>query len=54
VQAGKHAVLTGLRGSLENALSTKYEPIEAYASSEDVKEGRLAFTERRTPRWTGR
>lgn len=52
--AAKHAVLTGLGGSLENALSTKYEPIEAYATSEDVKEGRAAFGERRTPQWTGR
>jgi enoyl-CoA hydratase/carnithine racemase len=54
VQAAKQAVLSGLRGSLESALSTKYEPIEAYSTSEDVKEGRLAFQERRTPHWTGR
>jgi len=54
VQAAKYAVLSGLRGSLESALSTKYEPIEAYANSDDVKEGRLAFQERRTPLWTGR
>ena len=47
-------MLKGLQGSLETALSTKYEPIEAYADSEDVKEGRAAFTERRPPRWTGR
>jgi enoyl-CoA hydratase/carnithine racemase len=53
-QAAKHAVLTGLRGSLENALSTKYEPIEAYATTDDVKEGRAAFGERRAPQWTGR
>jgi len=53
-QAAKHAVLKGLQGSLETALSTKYEPIEAYAGSDDVKEGRAAFTERRAPRWTGR
>ncbi len=54
VQAAKHAALAGLRGSLESALSTKYEPIEAYATSADVKEGRLAFQERRKPEWTGR
>lgn len=53
-QAAKHAVNVGLQGSLETALSTKYEPIEAYANSEDVKEGRLAFQERRLPVWTGR
>jgi enoyl-CoA hydratase/carnithine racemase len=54
VQAAKQAALAGLRGSLENALSTKYETIEAYATSADVKEGRLAFQERRKPTWTGR
>ncbi len=53
-QAAKHAVLKGLQGSLETALSMKYEPIEAYAGSDDVREGRAAFTERRAPRWTGR
>lgn len=53
-QAAKHAVLSRLGGPLEVALSTKYEPIEAYANSEDVKEGRLAFQERRAPEWTGR
>jgi enoyl-CoA hydratase/carnithine racemase len=40
-------------GSLETALSTKYEPIEQYATSEDVKEGRRAFAEKRAPNWTG-
>lgn len=54
MQAAKHAVMTGLQSSLETALSTKYEPIEAYATSEDVKEGRLALQERRSPKWTGR
>lgn len=54
VQAAKHAALQGLRGSLESALSTKYEPIEAYAASEDVLEGRAAFQERRPPQWRGR
>lgn len=53
-QAAKHAALTGLRGSLETALSTRYEPIEAYAKTDDVKEGRAAFEERRAPTWTGR
>jgi enoyl-CoA hydratase/carnithine racemase len=53
-QAAKHAVNVGLRGSLETALSTRYEPIEAYASSQDVQEGRRAFQEKRAPVWTGR
>lgn len=53
-QAAKHAVLSRLGGPLDVALGTKYEPIEAYASSEDVKEGRKAFQEKRAPKWTGR
>lgn len=54
VQAAKYAAIRGLAGSLETALSTKYEPIEQYATSDDVKEGRRAFAEKRTPQWTGR
>jgi enoyl-CoA hydratase/carnithine racemase len=53
-QAAKHAVLSRLGGPLDVALSTKYEAIEAYATSEDVKEGRRAFQEKRAPRWSGR
>lgn len=53
-QAAKHAASEGLRGSLEAALSTKYEPIEAYANSHDVREGRLAFQDKRSPAWIGR
>ncbi|TFD45980.1 crotonase [Cryobacterium frigoriphilum] len=53
-QAAKEAVLSRLGGSLETALATKYEPIEAYFHTEDVKEGRLAFQEKRLPTWSGR
>ncbi len=53
-QAAKHAVLSKLGGPLDIALGTKYEPIEAYANSEDVKEGRKAFQEKRPAKWTGR
>jgi crotonobetainyl-CoA hydratase len=53
-QAAKSAVLSRLGGPLEIALATKYELIEAYANSEDVKEGRRAFQEKRLPEWTGR
>jgi crotonobetainyl-CoA hydratase len=53
-QAAKEAVLSQADMSLEVALATRYEPIEAYASSEDVAEGRKAFQERRAPRWSGR
>lgn len=54
VQAAKHAVLSRLGSKLEEALATRYEPIEAYANTEDVKEGRKAFGERRKPVWVGR
>ncbi|MCW2672452.1 MAG: Crotonobetainyl-CoA hydratase [Frankiales bacterium] len=54
VQAAKYAANRGLTSSLEDALSTKYEPIEQYAASDDVIEGRRAFEEKRAPKWTGR
>jgi enoyl-CoA hydratase/carnithine racemase len=53
-QAAKHAVLSRLSYPLEVALSTRYEPIEAYAATEDVLEGRRAFSEKRKPQWSGR
>jgi enoyl-CoA hydratase/carnithine racemase len=54
VQAAKAAVLARHGYPLDVALSTKYEPIEAYANSADVQEGRRAFTEKRPAEWTGR
>lgn len=53
-RAAKHAVLSRAGHPLEVALATKFEPIESYASSADVVEGRRAFAERREPRWNGR
>ena len=53
-QAAKLAVLSRANHPLEVALSTKYEAIEAYANSADVREGRRAYVEKRQPRWTGR
>jgi enoyl-CoA hydratase/carnithine racemase len=53
-QAAKHAVLSKAGGSLADALGARYEPIERYAGSADVQEGRRAFSEKRPPHWTGR
>ncbi|MBD1587505.1 enoyl-CoA hydratase-related protein [Pseudomonas typographi] len=53
-QAAKQAAIHGLTLSLNAALGTRYEPIEAYAGSGDRLEGRLAFQEKRLPQWTGR
>lgn len=54
VQAAKAAVLSRLDMPLEVALSTRFEPIEAYAFSQDRAEGRAAFAEKRAPRWAGK
>jgi crotonobetainyl-CoA hydratase len=53
-QAAKAAVLSRLDMPLEVALATRYEPIEAYAFTEDRLEGRQAFAEKRKPQWQGR
>lgn len=52
-RAAKQAVLSRASEPLEVALSTRYEPIEEYAFSADVEEGRRAFAERRAPSWSG-
>ena len=54
VQAAKEAALQGLGWPLEIALSTRYEPIERYATTQDRDEGRKAFAEKRAPQWQGR
>ncbi|WP_427925147.1 enoyl-CoA hydratase-related protein [Streptomyces sp. cg40] len=54
VQAAKDAALSRLGWPLDVALATRYEPIEAYASSKDRLEGRAAFAEKRAPQWQGR
>jgi crotonobetainyl-CoA hydratase len=54
VQAAKDAALSRLGWPLDIALGTRYEPIEAYASSKDRIEGRASFAEKRKPQWQGR
>ena len=54
IQAAKHAVLARRDMPLEVALMSRFEPIEAYADSEDQKEGLAAAHERRKPVWNGR
>lgn len=53
-QAAKAAVNRRLGYPLEVALMTRFEEIEQYAESEDVKERNAAGAEGRKPVWTGR
>lgn len=53
-QAAKEAALTGLRGSLPDALSRRYPRIDRYLSSEDAAEAAQAWAERRPAVWRGR
>jgi enoyl-CoA hydratase/carnithine racemase len=52
--AAKAAVLGRLGHPLEVALMTRFEEIEQYAASEDVRERNAASAEGRKPVWTGR
>ena len=40
--------------SLETAFATRYPAFEAMLASEDAREGRLAFLQKRHPKWRGR
>ncbi|MOA60097.1 enoyl-CoA hydratase [compost metagenome] len=53
-QAAKDAAMSRLDYPLEVALATRFEPIEEYAFSNDVLEGRNAFVEKRKAEWKGR
>ena len=53
VQAAKHAVLARRDWPLEAALMSRFEPIEAYADSNDRQEALAASSERRKPVWSG-
>jgi len=52
-QAAKEAVLSRQGHPLDVALATRYPAIESYATSEDHREGRRAFGEKRRPAWRG-
>jgi enoyl-CoA hydratase/carnithine racemase len=54
VQAAKDAVLSRFDWPLDIALATRYEPIEAFAFSEDRLEGQHALAEKREANWRGR
>ena len=57
IRASKEAVYTGLdEPSLEAALKgqNKYPAVAALYTSEDFKEGPLAFAQKRAPQWKGR
>ena len=54
VRAVKEAAVVGLRGSLDTALSTRWETIEEFQHTRDRFEGTEAFREKRTPQWEAR
>jgi enoyl-CoA hydratase/carnithine racemase len=57
IRASKQAVLRGLdEPSLEAALKgqNRYEAVAALFTSEDFREGPLAFAQKRPPQWKGR
>ena len=54
LRATKQAAMRGLDRPLAQALTDEYPAVTALFSSEDVKEGPLAFSEKRPPNWQGR
>lgn len=54
VHAGKEAVNAVFEGSLTDGLSTEKELFYTLFSTEDQKEGMLAFLEKRKPNWQGK
>lgn len=54
IRATKQAAMRGLDLPLGEALRTVYPAVKTMMGSDDAKEGPLAFSEKRAPRWTGR
>lgn len=54
VRFAREAVLRGLDGPLAEGLRIEQGLAELLRESEDAKEARAAFAEKREPRWTGR
>jgi len=54
VRASKQAALEGLQwGSIEEAMSQRYDQLYAMLTSKDFIEGPLAFSQKRKPDWKG-
>lgn len=54
VRATKQAAVRGLEMGLTDALKATYPAAVEMSRSADAKEGPLAFSEKRTPNWSGR
>jgi len=54
VRASKQAAMLGLRMPLDEALKADFELVKAWRTSEDLREGPLAFAQKRKPEWKGR
>jgi enoyl-CoA hydratase len=54
VQATKESVLRGLSTTLDEAYRIEQELSQKIFSTEDAKEGPLAFKEKRAPQWKGK
>jgi len=53
-RASKASTLKGLHMPLDEAMAFPYPELQAMYQSEDVKEGPLAFVQKRPPQWKGR
>jgi crotonobetainyl-CoA hydratase len=54
VQACKQVMIEALDRPLQDALTTRYDALEALTKTEDIVEGAMAFAQKRDPVWKGR